>query len=489
MSTGGVYQLIANDGAQDKLLLATELLNKRLKEIQRLRAKHPAISDSTPTLADIERTHVLFINSHYKPYVAVGYEYGKIGVQEGLVRLGKEVTFSIPQFGDFFNDMVLHVQLRGLTTTAGNQVRYCDFLGHRLIQRVRFEVNGNFLDEYGTDVMNMHYNYTVPSDKRLSWLRCIGQETPHQGLITLNPGVDEYREVKQIVDGPQTPKQSHEVVDLWIPLLLWFCLDSRLSIPSVSIPYGQRFIKILFAPASLIARGTPAANYTPPSVEICELYINNLFVNPEIHDLFIRRIGFSLIRVHRQNNLTVTDSSGQLKLDQLKYPTETLYIGLRPTINLSSMEDWHRYYFVDDRVVPYPVAIPNPVPPPLYLNAFSTATYKLPIQTLDTISLETHAIEIYPTIPAQFFRKYVPYRFGDNINAPDDPGLLMVTFNLYPGAYQPSGHLNLSRSREFYLYYSSSVVSSTVPCEMVVCAVALNFLLIADGSAALRYNT
>jgi hypothetical protein len=104
--------------------------------------------------------------------------------------------------------------------------------------------------------------------------------------------------------------------------------DPRLSVASVSIPYGQRFItidieaqsNILFtAPGNLFLRlttevttsagtgkGTAAAvavsdykryvNLSPvlatgstidPSQQISnfDLYINNIFVNPEIHDI------------------------------------------------------------------------------------------------------------------------------------------------------------------------------------------------------------
>lgn len=34
---------------------------------------------------------------------------------------------------------------------------------------------------------------------------------------------------------------------------------------------------------------------------------------------------------------------------------------------------------------------------------------------------------------------------------PTDNGLMMVNFALHPGDYQPSGHFNVSRAREFYL--------------------------------------
>jgi hypothetical protein len=114
-------------------------------------------------------------------------------------------------------------------------------------------------------------------------------------------------------------------LDLWVPLIFWFNKDPRLSIASVSIPYGQRFItidieqqnNILFtAPGNLFLRltveqqtsagtgmGTAAAlavsgikkwvTLTPTladgsvidttqQISNMELYINNIFVNPEI---------------------------------------------------------------------------------------------------------------------------------------------------------------------------------------------------------------
>ncbi|HVE14537.1 MAG TPA: hypothetical protein VNI01_14155 [Elusimicrobiota bacterium] len=31
-------------------------------------------ADITPTLVDLERTHILYVNSHFKPFAAIGYE-------------------------------------------------------------------------------------------------------------------------------------------------------------------------------------------------------------------------------------------------------------------------------------------------------------------------------------------------------------------------------------------------------------------------------
>jgi hypothetical protein len=67
MATGGIFTLISNDGKQDKMLMASDLLRNRLDLIQKAREANPAITDSTPTLLDIEKTHILFTNAHFKP--------------------------------------------------------------------------------------------------------------------------------------------------------------------------------------------------------------------------------------------------------------------------------------------------------------------------------------------------------------------------------------------------------------------------------------
>jgi hypothetical protein len=46
---------------------------------------------------DIEKTHVLFMNAHFKPFAAIGYEYNKVRPQSGNIQLGGQAQFSIPQ--------------------------------------------------------------------------------------------------------------------------------------------------------------------------------------------------------------------------------------------------------------------------------------------------------------------------------------------------------------------------------------------------------
>ena len=53
---------------------------------------------------------------------------------------------------------------------------------------------------------------------------------------------DYCREVRSIVNGPQTPKLNQPALELWHKYKFWFNSDVRLAVPAVSIPYGNRLI-------------------------------------------------------------------------------------------------------------------------------------------------------------------------------------------------------------------------------------------------------
>jgi hypothetical protein len=520
MSSGGVYSLLCNDGKQDQMLMATEALSRRLAAIRLARKDLP---NPNPTIADIEKTHVIFMNAHFKPFAAMGFEYNKVVANNPT--LGSKVQFSLPQFGDFFNDMVVHVKVNSPTVThSGAAVnsdadcalfRWCDFPGERLFQKVSFDVNGNPLDEYYPDTYNVHRQFYVNESKKVGWFKNMGQELPVDAMYkyhddTQNPlRPKNARASFQHYDGHQTYKQSHEDLEMFIPLLFWFNTDPRLSIPSVCIPYGQRFINIDLAtpqqllraiinPGALSTSNLTAPVVTTPTFANFDLYINNIFVQPDIHDIYIARVGFSLIRVHRRQVTNVNKASDNIHLQALKWPIETLYIGIRPTANVTSnsfltsvnnqnsvidanMSDWHKF----GRVTETSVSAANGV------NGASTG-YLLSKQVghVSRISLSAQGIPLFNNMPSKFFNSYVPFTYGGwNIKTPEDNGLYMVSFNLYPGTYQPSGHINVSRAREFYFEYTSDYVRSDRTADLVVNAVAINFLLISDGSAALRYAT
>jgi hypothetical protein len=656
MATGGIFQLITNDGKQDRMLMASALLKQRIEAATK-RREDSNESDTTPTLYDIERTHILFTNAHFKPFAAIGYEYNKVTLSAGAASLGSKVTFSIPQFGDFFNDMIVHAVITQpvLNTTNAegekipksqqNLIRWCAYPGERLLKNVKFEVNGNPLDEYTSDAVNYWREFCVQPNKEVAWNRCVGQEEPQSGFLDQPnwAGSDvasndiSYRTKMDGCNGLQTPSGvKTEDVELFIPLLFWCNKDPRLAVPSVAIPYGQRFITIELAtaaeltgevPRGYAAGSTPAQIWdntniakggkigTPADLRTIELYINNIFVNPEVHNIFIKRIGFTLIRVHRRQTGESQGGSESVLLQQLKWPIEALFVGMRVKEYANGTSDntrqhldkWHTFCTVKSEerhtqgysgtkatvvtakkfgdlvsnanvamfsgmaagsspqlslsdpvnggiasatgivnvgdvltfsstlggaltgklVGPLTVAnlsvdgtvitfVEDSTSVPNYgdvsaadvsSDAFLATSLVLAQSTkselayhvdthhpnLTNVTIKAHGIAIYGNFPSGFFNAYIPYNYGGhNIRAPRDVGALLITFCLYPGSYQPSGHINISRAREFYIDFdTSSLINGQAGNRgtLIVVASAINFLLISDGSAVLRYST
>jgi hypothetical protein len=186
-------------------------------------------------------------------------------------------------------------------------MRWCAFPGERLFARVQQEVNGNPLDEYTFHATNMHREYRVAPNKLQGWNRCVGQEEPLENGFVQQPtwaanGVASSaitsRVGARVFNGNQTPSgQKVGSLELFIPLLFWYNKDVRLAVPSVAIPYGQRFINIDLAPlANLVGvypRGAstwaaPQGSLTEsvPTLSSIELYINNILNFTEMNSMY-----------------------------------------------------------------------------------------------------------------------------------------------------------------------------------------------------------
>ncbi len=61
---------------------------------------------------------------------------------------------------------------------VADNVFYCDFPGERLVQSVKFDVNGNPLDEYNYFNYVFDRQFKLKTDKKVGYYRNVGQEVP-----------------------------------------------------------------------------------------------------------------------------------------------------------------------------------------------------------------------------------------------------------------------------------------------------------------------
>lgn len=178
-----------------------------------------------------------------------------------------------------------------------------------------------------------------------------------------------------------------------------------------------------------------------------------------------------------------------------------MFIGLRPAENktrssegavgrvASHLNMWDKFSKITETSFNLPNLITNEstftasgsVVTPSFVGA--TATALVATKTIDRLTISAHGIFLYNDMPSEFFHQYTAYTYGGpHVVCPEDQGALMIPFNLYPGSYQPSGHVNVSRAREFYIRYVSSVIGqiengSAISGELIIVASAISVLV------------
>lgn len=504
MARAGTFNLVLRDDRYDSVFTASDKLHQRLKKVRAARtaagAKNPA-----PTFADIDATHTLHLRARYKPYVATTCEYMRTKSSGAAATLGETAgttaTFTFQSHGTFTADMVFHVRFGALgsETAAASDPRYrfCAYPGMRLFERVEFKSASTLLDDYTADEVSFANKFEVAADRRAAWDRGMGQ-APSKRATFFNEngftGVLEYR------DGLQTPKTYHAPADLWVPAQFAFNRDAAHALLNDLIPNSQRTVVVELATLAKLVqasdRTTGAAVALPISTlpVTIDLYVNSIFVNPEVADIFTSRIGYDLFRVHRRQVLRLTSTGESLKLSQLKYPLEYAYAGFRSTANADSFDQWHLFGKARARTSATSLlaatCIWNSTVSACQLACRTATEADCLDPVLSTLKFTAHGIDLYPDLPASFYSDYLPQRFfaGTLVTAAADTSALLVNFNLYPGVDAPSGYYNLSAGRELYLTYTAAAASSADPIEAVVSASALNFIVNKGDTCALRYS-
>lgn len=524
MSQGAVFKLVLRDERFDKFFQASDYLRQRLDAI-RVKRRAAGEKNIQPTFVDIERSHILYIHAAYRPYVSVASEYARVKPSgDGTSSIGPSggtLQFTFPIYGHFTSDLALHLKFKAIgsaaaaaagaaPTPATPLLRYCSYPGLRALKKVELKSDSVLIDDYVPDDAVAYGKFFVHADHRIGWDRCHGQQEERQAIYSGNGfmGTLLYR------DGPQTPKLYQEEFDLFIPLQFWLCRDAAHALLNDLIPNTQRTVTIELAALDQIVQALVPGTSQNPLVPVgltpvplpftklaieADLYVNGLYTNPEIHDIFASRIGFSLLRVHRRQVNQLQSASDQFLLDQLKFPAEYLVVGLRDRTNVNDFDRWWmmgtRKVRTDTNKLVVPAMIWNTQLQVCQLVC-REATEATTLESFtNTLGVTAHGIEIFPQLPAAFYNAYMPIRYAENsmVVSPVDTSAFLVNFCLYPGKFNPSGYYNLSAGRELYINYSlkpsSNLGADIQPgqAEMVISMSALNFLMRKGDKIHLRY--
>jgi hypothetical protein len=478
-------------------IVDTEEFNIKKNELNRLKDYIKTKTDNyedliKPSIEDIQSSHFLFMNNQYKPFVESSHGYSKVTVNTKPL-FGGEILFDVPADGNFISDMVLHIQLSELTPkNVNDKVRYADYLGHKIIKNVQFIINNNLIDEYSGEYYNVHFNNVVPENKKKAWLSCIGQETPIDGVLLQDPVNSDYKERRIIYNGNQTIKSSHGVVELFIPLLFWFNIHQKSCLLN-NYPQGKVKVKVNFEESTNLMTCVDVVNdiyhenYNTPVFNECELYTNNIYINEDIQDIFISKLGFSLIRTHKKVEVLLNLNRDNISLsDELKFPVEDIAFYARPVeneIGIDSLDTWHRNSVLNLVNIKTPVIYKLAGIDTLGINNIKFYE-ESPI--FENFNLSVNGGSIHGTDVPLFYQAYLPYAAGKNITS-NNQHIYFISYNLFPKQFNPSGYVNMTKSREIYFNYSSKLIENNKPVKLYLHATCLNFLVFNNITGCLNF--
>lgn len=486
-SSGAIFNLQLKDSRVDRFLTASELLRSRLKKIK------------DPTFDDVSRTHNLYLYNVYKPHVSITSEYSRAQTaSEGsyLMDCRGGATFTFNIFGHFTSDMAVHVRVRSVgnpNSDTAPLLRYCAYPGIRMFNKVEFKSDQILIDDYTADDVLLWANHFVQKDHKQGWDRLMGQQEIKEANYYNGNG---YTGVMYYKDGPQTPKQFHDEFDMFIPLHFDMCRDPEAALPNHLIPNSQRTINIELARiADIIQAVDQFGNridlpFNRLQVDLT-LYINGLYVNPEVHSLLVGKTLFKLIRMHRRQVSQLQTSSENVLLDKLKFPTEYILGGFRGVENKLNFDTWclmgRKRIRENDKRLLLPAVIWN--------NSLNLCQLVCreghEVSTLDPlvteIGLVGKGVDIFKSTRMPFYNSYLQSRYTRNTNlcAVNDTSVFLIPFCLFPGRTETSGYYNLSADRELYLTYQAPGVDQDSAIELVLSSSALNFLIGRDDSVSL----
>nr|BBO54080.1 major capsid protein homolog protein [Abalone asfa-like virus]BCY04617.1 putative major capsid protein [Abalone asfa-like virus] len=501
MAKPGVFTVLVNDAKIDQLFTASALLRTKITEITNAR-KRCGLTNTKPTIADIEKTHFLYVHGHYKPHIVMGSEYIKVkplGNDHLSTTSSLKLDFEIPTYSHFFTDIVFHVRLDEVKAGKGELMCYTSYPGIRLFEEVAFSSGFGAIDSYNYHDVLFKDKFEVNDNMRVAWDKIHGQQT----LQTAEAwNRNEFTNVAYYKSGLQTPKKVHEATDLWVPAHFWFCKDPKQALLNdMSVTESTKKVSVTLSNISKVLATVDEAtgDFTPYSESnmqiMVEMYVGCMFVSPDVYDIMLSRISYSLIRVHKSITKMVNGSKGKIFLSQLRFPCEYLYVGVKDTQRGEvAFRNWHLYgtpgtYDVGKELT-FPVIEYNKgqVAHEIVVKNFENFDSLRPM--IKSVGLTSDGIDLFKMTPASFYNSYLPIR---NINhhshiAPKDESVWLIPFCLFPGEYNPSGYFNLSRIKDTALYYERINTRSKDDMIVMISSSVLNFLIRDGAQIKLRYN-
>lgn len=245
---------------------------------------------------------------------------------------------------------------------------------------------------------------------------------------------------------------------IYVPLAFWFNKHHSLSLPLCSLPMQEIKIKVQLKQFDDLVIG--ADTKIPIDISILADFIilhpnERKLIQNKKHNLLIEQV---------QTNMSNTTTNLYTSIELLlRNPVkEIIWMVQRSDVITENEKVWFDFSYKNNK------------------NPIKHAKIKINGEDLNT------------NLPGEYYNLIQPWQFHSNI--PENTGICVFSFALFPEHFQPSGHANFSKldnatlDLELYPDYFENPLNEFVNANIKVYAIAYNNFIIENGTAKLLYS-
>ncbi len=402
---------------------------------------------------------VTFFKQMYKRHTNFAMQSVEAQFQ-GNPDFGRRVSLVVPRVGDLMGKTYLRVLLPALSLADGvtaTSLSWVEEVGHFLIDNVEIQVGGQQIDKHYGMWLSIWNQLTLPVGKKAGY--------------------------SEMVEGSDESSNS-EIAEqeLWVPLQFWFCRHEGLALPLIALQYHEVRIVFEFERFSELYSAPDISPATAVPVQAgqmnAELYIDYYYLDTEerrkmaqtSHEYLIDQLQFTGVESFNNRNYPA-------KLN-FNHPVKELV-----WVILSDARFRNEFEITED-------AQQNSLTEGTSAERNPTGVAKLQFNGHDRFSERN----------GMYFNTVQPYQHHTNI--PENFGINVYSFALYPELEQPSGTANFSRidNATLQLSLSDNAVAEIQPKAdpqdpdvaaqhyLYVYAVNYNIMRIMAGMGGLAYS-
>lgn len=334
-------------------------------------------------------------------------------------------------------DNMIDLQREFVQSNPGKhpRARYCDEVGHALIDKVDLVIGGTLIDSHPGHYLQVWNELTQTPEKKQ-----IGHLIGRSGSEA------------ELEDMAMTEQ------DLYIPLQFFFCRHLMCSLPLIALQYHQVEVKVTFNQLDKVV-AFAGYEYNLQSVTSLNKELghqaswyahynasqstNSGFVVPRDKRLLDKtRLGIvearlmcNLVYLEEEERKTFAGSTHEYLVDLLQYQG--------PMATGKEQTTYHAYF---NHPTSELIWVFVPKASILHGEPFNytalQSSYNAAGDTLKTAKLQFNGYDRFTAMPAEYFREIVPAQYHTSV--PTRP-IYVYSFALEPEDFRPSGSVNLSR--------------------------------------------